>query len=113
MKIITLCGSLKFKKEMMITAEKIALDGNCVIAPVYPVLEKYKKTDEQVQKLKEAHLKKIELSDAILVVNVDNGVKIYLEDKEFDEAIKKLRQALSNKEEFLKRVEKVAKSLEN
>ena len=44
----------------------------------------------------------------------ENGyAKIYLEDKEFDEAIKKLRQALSNKEEFLKRVEKVAKSLEN
>lgn len=43
----------------------------------------------------------------------ENGyAKIYLEDKEFDEAIKKLRQALSNKEEFLKRVEKVAKSLE-
>ena len=38
----------------------------------------------------------------------ENGyAKIYLEDKEFDEAIKKLRQALSNKEEFIKRVEKV------
>lgn len=34
--------------------------------------------------------------------------KVYLEDKEFDESIKKLRQALSNKEEFLKRVKKVA-----
>lgn len=33
--------------------------------------------------------------------------KVYLEDKEFDESIKKLRQALSNKEEFLKRVRKV------
>lgn len=38
----------------------------------------------------------------------ENGyAKIYLEDKEFDEAIKKLRQALSNKEEFIKRVKKV------
>lgn len=38
----------------------------------------------------------------------DNGyAKIHLEDKEFDEAIKKLRQALSNKEEFIKRVKKV------
>lgn len=33
--------------------------------------------------------------------------KVYLEDKEFDESIKKLRQALSNKKEFLKRVKKV------
>lgn len=38
----------------------------------------------------------------------ENGyAKIYLEDKEFDEAIKNLRQALSNKEEFIKRIKKV------
>ncbi len=29
MKIITLCGSLKFQKEMMIIAEKMALEGKC------------------------------------------------------------------------------------
>lgn len=28
-KIITLCGSLKFQKEMMIIAEKMALEGKC------------------------------------------------------------------------------------
>lgn len=38
----------------------------------------------------------------------ENGyAKVYLEDKEFDEAIKELRQALSNKEEFIERVKKV------
>lgn len=74
MKIITLCGSLKFKKEMMMVAEKMALEGKCIITPVYPVLENYKRTDEQLEKLKEAHFKKIELSDAILVVNVNNYI---------------------------------------
>ncbi len=74
MKVITLCGSLKFKKEMMIVAEKIALEGNCIITPVYPVLENYKRTDEQLEKLKDSHFKKIELSDAILVVNVNNYI---------------------------------------
>ena len=74
MKIITLCGSLKFKKEMMIVAERMALEGNCIITPVYPILENYKRTDEQLKKLKEAHFKKIELSDAILVVNVNNYI---------------------------------------
>lgn len=35
----------------------------------------------------------------------ENGyAKIYLEDKEFEDALHKLRQALSNKEEFIKRV---------
>ena len=33
--------------------------------------------------------------------------KIYLEDKEFEDALQKLRQALSNKDDFIKRVIKV------
>lgn len=74
MKIITLCGSLKFKKEMMEIAEKMALNGNCVLTPVYPVLENYKRTDRQLELLKEAHFKKIELSDSILVVNINNYI---------------------------------------
>ena len=75
MKIITLCGSLKFKKEMMEIAEKMALDGNCVLTPVYPVLENYKRTNRQLELLKEAHFKKIELSDSILVVNINNYIR--------------------------------------
>ena len=74
MKIITLCGSLKFQKEMMEIAEKVALDGNCILTPVYPVLDNIKRTEEQLVKLKEAHFKRIELSDAILVVNVNNYI---------------------------------------
>lgn len=74
MKIITLCGSLRFQKEMMEVAEKMVLKGNCILTPVYPVLENSKRTEEQMQKLKEAHFKRIELSDAILVVNVNNYI---------------------------------------
>ena len=74
MKIITLCGSLKFKKEMMIIAEKMALEGNCIITPVYPTLDNYERTEEQLEKLKKAHFKKIELSDSILVVNVNGYI---------------------------------------
>ena len=39
MKVITICGSLKFQKEMMIVAEKLALEGKCVLTPVYPISE--------------------------------------------------------------------------
>ena len=74
MKIITLCGSLKFKKEMMIVAEKMALKGNCILTPVYSVLENCERTEKQLEKLKEAHFKWIELSDTILVVNVNNYI---------------------------------------
>ena len=74
MKIITLCGSLKFQKEMMIIAEKMALEGNCILTPVYHIIENCERTEEQLKKLKEAHLKKIELSDAILVINKNNYI---------------------------------------
>ena len=59
---------------MMIVAEKMALEGNCILTPVYPVLENYERTDEQLMKLKEEHFKRIELSDSILVVNVNNYI---------------------------------------
>ena len=61
MKVMTLCGSLKFKEEMMSIAEKMALKGVCVLTPVYPVLRNYKITEEQLIKLRKAHLKRIEL----------------------------------------------------
>ena len=74
MKVITLCGSLKFQKDMMIVAEKMALEGNCILTPVYPILENCERTDELLEKLKQSHFKRIELSDAILVINVNNYI---------------------------------------
>ena len=74
MKIITLCGNLKFQKEMMIIAEKMALEGNCILTPVYPIIENCERTDEQLKKLKKARFKRIELSDAILVINKNNYI---------------------------------------
>lgn len=42
----------------------------------------------------------------------ENGyAKVYLEDKEFDEAVSKLRQALENREEFIERVKRVVNEL--
>ena len=58
----------------MIVAEKMSLEGNCILTPVYPTSENVVRTEEQLIKLKEAHFKRIELSDAILVVNVNNYI---------------------------------------
>lgn len=74
MKIVTLCGSLEFQKEMMTIAEKMALEGYCILTPVYPVSENMEKVERQLIKLKEAHFKRIELSDVILVVNANNYI---------------------------------------
>ena len=74
MKVITLCGSLKFQKEMMKVAEEMSLEGYCILTPVYPVLENINRTEEQLLRVKKAHFKRIELSDTILVLNVDNYI---------------------------------------
>lgn len=72
--IITICGSLKYQQEMIYIAQKMTFRGNCVITPVFPVSQNSNYTHEQIQKLKNAHLQKIDVSDAILVVNVDDYI---------------------------------------
>lgn len=60
MKVITICGSLKFKDEMMKIAINLALKGNCVITPIYPVDDyKSKYTKEEIENLHKIHKKKL------------------------------------------------------
>lgn len=75
MKIITVCGSYKFKKEMLEIAEKMTLNGNCMLMPIdltKPNKEAYSK-DEALM-IDKMHKEKIKLSDAILVVNVNGYI---------------------------------------
>lgn len=51
---------------MMIEAQKLALEGNCIFTPIYSVIENLEITKE--------HFKKIELSDAIYVINKNNYI---------------------------------------
>ena len=75
MKIITVCGSLRFIKEMMEITEKMELQGNCMLTPIYPTKpDKDAYTEDEVVILDKMHKEKIKLSDAILVVNVDNYI---------------------------------------
>lgn len=74
MKVVTLCGSMKFQGEMMQIAEKLALDGDCVLTPVYIVTKHLEITDEEIKRLKIEQFKRIELSDEILIVNIDGYV---------------------------------------
>lgn len=76
MKIITVCGSLKFYKEMMDITEEMELQGNCMLVPIYnpSKLSKDDFTEEEALMLDKMHKEKIKLSDAILVVNVNNYI---------------------------------------
>ena len=70
-KIVTICGSMKFKKEMMQIVEELELkNGYAVIQCIYG--SNYAKEDEK--KLEKIHFKKINISDAIYVVNVNGYI---------------------------------------
>lgn len=73
-KVITICGSMKFSMEMMKISEKLELkDGYAVIQCVYNVDgEKYEGLDAEL--LGKIHRRKIDISDAIYVVNVNGYI---------------------------------------
>lgn len=69
-KIITLCGSIKFKDEFMKVQEKLTLDGNIVLTPNFFKSIKKEDIDEKTKKmLDEMHKQKIDMSDEIYVIN--------------------------------------------
>lgn len=74
MKVITVCGSLKFQNEIMEVAEKLNKTGVCVLTPVYPYNKELKLSDIDIDNMKKAHLKRIELADSIFVVNVNGYI---------------------------------------
>ena len=75
-KIITLCGSTRFKKEFIETQKRLSLEGNIVIS----VGLFGHSGDEDVWKpgvremLDDMHLRKIDLADEIFVINVDGYI---------------------------------------
>ncbi len=70
MKTITICGSMKFQDEMTKIAWKLETEkGFCVFQPILAI-EGEELTAEGCENIKAAHFQKIDLSDAIYVVNV-------------------------------------------
>ena len=75
MKIITVCGSLKFRDEIMKITEEMTLQGNCMLSIVYPTnsdIAVY--TGEERELLGNMHKERIRISDAILVVDIDHYI---------------------------------------
>ncbi len=71
MKVITLCGSTRFRHQFEDWNEKLTLQGNVVIS-----LQGFNRnlTDAQKQLLGEIHLRKIDMADEIFVIDVDGYV---------------------------------------
>ena len=84
MKIITLCGSTKFKKEFEEINKKLTLEGNIVLSlGVFSHTDGEQLSDEQIKMLKDIHKQKIAMSDEIFVINknsyIGNGLKEEIE----------------------------------
>ena len=75
-KVITLCGSTKFKEEFIQAQKELTLAGNIVISvglfghsgdnEVW--------TDKTKEMLDDMHKRKIDLADAIMVINKNNYI---------------------------------------
>ena len=69
-KVVTICGSMRFAKEMQTIASELEIKyGWAVIQCVYGV-DKLQPTKSQIDNIVNAHWKKIDISDAIYVVNI-------------------------------------------
>ena len=73
--IITICGSTRFKDEMMQVAEQLTMDGHIVLMPmVFHHSDDKQLTIEEKIRLDNLHKEKIDMSDGIFVVNVDGYI---------------------------------------
>lgn len=74
MKTCTICGSMRFEKEMMEIAYDLeAHKGYNILQCVY-CNKTTAPTEQELAQLAEAHYKKIDLSDGIHVVNMDGCI---------------------------------------
>jgi len=74
MKVVTICGSMRFQNEMPKIARELAVKGFCVIQPIYDDGGTKGFSEQEYQNIVAEHFKKIDLSDAIYVVNIDGYV---------------------------------------
>ncbi|MFE7061773.1 DUF4406 domain-containing protein [Sutcliffiella sp. NPDC057660] len=75
MKIITLCGSTKFKKQFREAEASLTLQGHIVISlGFFEQSEGIKITMEQEKLFEDMHYKKIDMSDEIFVIDVDGYI---------------------------------------
>lgn len=67
--VITLCGSTRFKDEFMRVQKELTLDGCIVISVGIFTHSCFFITDEQKEMLDDMHKRKIDMADAIYVIN--------------------------------------------
>lgn len=73
--VITLCGSTRFKDEFIRLEKEITLDGNIVLTcGLFNHADNEQISEETKLMLDDMHKRKIDMSDGIVVVNVDDYI---------------------------------------
>lgn len=105
-KIITICGSMRYAKEMMKITEDLELKhGYVVIQCVYNT-DSVKYDEESMKMLDQIHRKKIDISDAIYVVNI-NGYIGNNTKNEIQYALKNGKKVIYHVQEHQMRLDKI------
>ena len=70
-KVITLCGSTKFKDDFLREQKRLTLEGNIVISVGMFDLSGYEESlnDETIKMLGDMHKRRIDMADEIFVIN--------------------------------------------
>ena len=72
---ITLCGSTKFKREFEVINKQLTLEGNVVYSVAFFAhFDQVSITPKQKKLLDEVHKRKIDNSDGIFVIDVDDYI---------------------------------------
>lgn len=73
-KVVTICGSMRFQNEMIRIASDLEIEkGWCVIQCVYDINQRIL-PEKGLENIVNAHWRKIDISDAIYVVNIDGYI---------------------------------------
>ena len=71
-KIVTICGSMKFKDKMMEVAKDLEIKNKYVVIQCVYSNDKFSQEEQSI--LIDLHYKKIDISDAIYVINVNGYI---------------------------------------
>ena len=73
-KVVTICGSIKFWDKMQEINEKLALENGYIVIGLTPRVTNRNFTKQDKELLGKLHKQKIDLSDAIFVVNINGYI---------------------------------------
>ncbi len=74
MKTVTICGSMRFAEEMKSIALQLEINHNMNVIQCIYNPQGVHLSDDGIEEITMAHYRKIELSDAIYVVDIDSYI---------------------------------------